>query len=98
MQEMARDIYRENYAMVRRITPRERFLEYKMGDGWEALSGFLGKSVPEVVFSRVNDQEHMKEFLAIVTRTSIRNALATVGKFVLPTAAVGWGWWMWKVQ
>lgn len=98
LQEKARVMYREHYAMVRRITPKERLLEYNMGDGWEPLCEFLGKKVPKGDFPRVNDQEHMKEFLAIVTRRSIRNALITVGKFVLPIAAVGVGWWTWKMQ
>ena len=98
MQEKARAMYREHYAMVRRITPKERLLEYKMGDGWEPLCEFLGRPVPEVEFPRVNDQEHLKEFFAIITKRSIRNALITVGKWVLPIAALGVGWWRWKMQ
>jgi Sulfotransferase domain len=76
---MVRDMYRERYAMVRWVTPRERLLEYTMGDGWEPLCEFLGKPVPEVGCPRVKDQEYMREFLAIVTRRSIRNASITVG-------------------
>jgi Sulfotransferase domain len=88
MQEKSRAMYREHYVMVRWITPKERLLKYEMGDGWEPLCEFWGKPVPEVKFPRVNDQEHMKEFLAIVTKRSIRNVLITVGKSVVPIAAV----------
>ncbi|EEH37613.2 hypothetical protein PAAG_08031 [Paracoccidioides lutzii Pb01] len=42
----AKDTYRRHYAMIRRIVPKERLLEYKLGSGWEPLCKFLGKEVP----------------------------------------------------
>ena len=53
--------YLEHYAYVRRAVPRERILEYKMGDGWEPLCRFLNKEVPEVPFPRVNDAEEQRK-------------------------------------
>lgn len=52
MQGNARRMYKEHYQLVRRITPKERLLEYEMGDGWEPLCRFLGKEVPDVDFPR----------------------------------------------
>jgi len=54
----ARKGFEEHYARVRKAAPRERLLEYHVGEGWGPLCEFLGKSVPEgVEFPRVNDSE-----------------------------------------
>ncbi|OJD20638.1 hypothetical protein ACJ73_08028, partial [Blastomyces percursus] len=52
----ARDTYRRHYANVRRLVPKERLLEYKLGSGWEPLCEFFGKEVPgpEVEFPCMN--------------------------------------------
>ncbi|KAK5013158.1 hypothetical protein BJ546DRAFT_1064380 [Cryomyces antarcticus] len=71
MREHARDVYREHYALVRRVTPKERLLEYRLGDGWEPLCKFLGKPVPNVPFPRVNDEEALREMLAIIARRGL---------------------------
>ncbi|KPI36035.1 uncharacterized protein AB675_1704 [Cyphellophora attinorum] len=58
----ARARYEEHYAWIRENVPKERLLEYRMGDGWEPLAEFLGVEVPQgVPFPRVNDKvEHRK--------------------------------------
>ena len=96
MQDKARDMYRNHYELVRRITPPDRLLEYKLGDGWEPLCAFLGKEVPEVDFPRVNDQKHIQEFQGLVARRSMRNGLWNVGRVLLPVLAVVCAiWWVW---
>jgi hypothetical protein len=72
----ARRRYEEHYEWVRRNVPRERLLEYKLGDGWEPLCAFLEVEVPEVEFPRVNDAvehqlrttERLKWLLPLVGR------------------------------
>ena len=99
MREKARQMYRDHYALVRRITPPERLLEYKLEDGWGPLCAFLGKEVPEVEFPRVNDQKHMQEFLGIVARRSMRNGLWNVGRVLLPVVVVVCAsWWVWSTK
>ena len=98
MQEMARDRYREHYALVRRLVPKERLLECKLGDGWEPLCTFLGKPVPDMPFPKVNDQEHMDEHMRIIAIRSMKNGLFNVGKYLVPIAAVGIGWWIWRMS
>ena len=56
MRRNARDVYREHYAMVRRVTPPERLLEFQLSEGWAPLCKFLGKEVPDEPFPRVNDE------------------------------------------
>ena len=99
MQDKARGMYRDHYELVRRITPPDRLLEYRLGDGWEPLCAFLGKKVPEVVFPRVNDQKHMEEFLGILARRSMKNGLWNVGRVLLPIVVVMCAtWWVWPTE
>lgn len=97
MQEKARSMYTEHYALVRKVTPKERLLEYRLGDGWEPLCQFLGKPVPDVPFPNVNDKAHMNETLAIMAKQSIVNVLKNGLRYAVPLAAAGLAWWMWKL-
>lgn len=47
--------FHEHYAEVRSLVPKERLLEYRIGEGWAPLCEFLGHKVPEVPFPNVND-------------------------------------------
>lgn len=38
---LSKQRYREHYALVRRLTPPDRLLEFKITDGWEPLCQFL---------------------------------------------------------
>lgn len=40
--------------MIRGLVPKDRLLEWYLGDGWEPLCGFLGKPVPDTEFPHVN--------------------------------------------
>ena len=93
----ARGKYREHYEMVGRVTPRERLLEYRMGDGWEPLCRVLGKEVPDVPFPRVNDQEVHDEQLRIIMKKGLWTMERRVGGWLGWLAlllAVGLAWWV----
>lgn len=101
MQGNARGMYRRHYELVRRITPRERLLEYRMGDGWEPLCRFLGKEVPQVEFPRMNDSDQMLEFLRLLGRRALRRIAVRVGKwvgFLVVLATVLWAWNLHRVS
>ncbi|KAL8899387.1 MAG: hypothetical protein Q9207_006224 [Kuettlingeria erythrocarpa] len=85
MRAAAKDRYREHYASVRRMVPKERLLEYKVGSGWEPLCDFLGKSVPDVEFPNINETASMHEKISIITRRGLLK--------VLKRAA----WWLWPL-
>ena len=92
MRENARARYEEHYAWMRANVPKERLLEYKLGDGWEPLAKFLGKDVPAVEFPRVNDQlEHRKrtgERLAWLLPILRRRLLKGLGLLVVVLAVM----------
>jgi len=87
-------MYREHYAMIRRIMPKERLLEFELKDGWEPLCRFLGKDIPDVPFPRVNDTEHMKEHMRLVVWRGVRNALTKCVGWVVTGLLILLGFWL----
>lgn len=75
MRAKAKEKHWEHYEVVRRIVPRERLLEYKLGSGWEPLCNFLGKEVPDVEFPKVNDMASTHENDSIIFGRGVRNSL-----------------------
>ncbi|KAM0259793.1 hypothetical protein ACHAPA_010539 [Fusarium lateritium] len=51
----------EHYELMKELVPRERLLEYRVGEGWERLCTFLDKPVPAEPFPHVNN---LDSFLA----------------------------------
>lgn len=54
-EEESKERFTEHYDRVRRLVPRDRLLEYEVGEGWETLCAFLGQTVPNAEFPRIND-------------------------------------------
>ena len=75
MRIKAKTKYQEHYELIRKIVPRERLLEYKLGSGWGPLCDFLKKEVPDVDFPRVNETASMHEKITIITGRGVRNLL-----------------------
>lgn len=94
MQEKARQAYRDHYALVRRITPKDRLLNLSLGDGWGPLCEFLDKPVPDVPFPRVNDSEALQELLSIIIKRGLYNSFKRAVKFTLPPVLLGLGIWL----
>ncbi|KAL9617638.1 MAG: hypothetical protein Q9204_008472 [Flavoplaca sp. TL-2023a] len=94
MRRVAKRHYREHNEMVRRITPKERLLEYKMGSGWGPLCEFLGKDVPGVEFPRVNEAAALQEKIAIILRRGAGNLLKRILILGGPLLVAG-GWAIW---
>ncbi|KAK7990015.1 hypothetical protein PG989_010330 [Apiospora arundinis] len=47
----------DHYERIREIVPKERLLEYRVGEGWERLCDFLDVPVPKEPFPHVNSTE-----------------------------------------
>ncbi|KAJ7181456.1 P-loop containing nucleoside triphosphate hydrolase protein [Mycena crocata] len=75
--EIAKVRYAAYYEEVRRMVPKERLLDYRVGEGWEKLCKFLEKDVPAGLFPKVNDtqafHDHMaKRVLPIWRRAAVK--------------------------
>ena len=89
----ARKVFLEHYEQVRRLTPKDRLLEFELGSEWKPLCDFLGKEVPNRPFPRVNDTAAMKEKLEIMFKRAaiagLRKALV-VGSGLASLAVAFW--------
>ncbi|KAL3463525.1 hypothetical protein BJX64DRAFT_298895 [Aspergillus heterothallicus] len=80
---VSKDKFREHYALVRRMTPPERLLEFKLSDGWEPLCKFLGKPVPDVPFPHLNEKKWLDEKVALVMRRGLHRILWKLSVYFL---------------
>lgn len=76
MRMKAKEKYREHYESMRKVFPKERLMDYKLGSGWEPLREFLGKEVPDVELPRVYEPDSMHEKKSIIAWRGIRNLSA----------------------
>ena len=95
MRRNARRTYREHYELVRRVTPKERLLEYRLGSGWGPLCEFLGKPVPEVPFPKTNETDVLLRQVAELIRRRAGVVLATV---VVPLLVVIIAWFLYSAR
>lgn len=98
--------YRAQYELVRRVTPEERLLEYRLGGGWGPLCRFLGMPVPmdeegrEREFPWVNEKEAMRVKIEGVVRQGLLNVLYEVGRWgvLVGVVVLGWAWVRFRIE
>ena len=54
---------------IRSVVPKERLLEYNLGDGWGPLCKFLGKPVPDEPYPWINEGDNTKKMHLTAFRT-----------------------------
>jgi hypothetical protein len=79
LEKRAKQGYREHYAIVRDLVPKERLLEYKLGSGWEPLCEFLGKPVPDVPFPHLNESKDLKTLFERYGMKALKHSIINVG-------------------
>jgi hypothetical protein len=87
----ARQVYDRHNRVVREMVPPERLLVYHMGQGWEPICDFLGKTVPDAEFPRINEAEALKEKMRVRIRAHLVAAARVVMPWVVTLVAVGVG-------
>lgn len=100
----AKVTYLRHIEMVKRVTPKERLLVFRLEQGWKPLCDFLGKPVPDVPFPRVNETAAVKELAEVYVKNSYKRAAKKFVERLLPFAVVAlavcaWGWkyFWWKL-
>jgi len=87
MRAKAKQAYWDHYANVKRVTPPERLLEFKLEDGWKPLCDFLRKPVPNRPFPRVNDAQALEEKITLLCRRGLVHVLRRSLMWSIPVAA-----------
>ena len=93
MRARARPMYREHYELVRKVTPKERLLEYELGSGWEPLCTFLGKPIPDIPFPKSNETDMLLEKVGIIIRRRLKVVLRKALIVVIPFLILVAAWW-----
>ncbi|EON69538.1 hypothetical protein W97_08798 [Coniosporium apollinis CBS 100218] len=78
----------EHYEEVRTLVPKERLLEYKVGEGWDRLCEFTGKEIPDVDFPRVNETKEFGATMDKMVKGRFQNFFAKAAKVVAPVAVL----------
>lgn len=91
----ARAVFDEQYALIRSLVPRERYLEYDVSQGWGPLAEFLGVDAPGEEFPHGNDPQNFFKRFAVADRRRRMDSMRTIAGIV---AGLGVGvvgvWWL----
>ena len=74
---------------VRQLVPKERLLEYRLGEGWGPMCDFLGKDVPKVPFPRINETGEFKIRVAIIKKQAFKRVAEKYLPYVGTAVAFG---------
>lgn len=83
--------YRRHNAFVRELMREEpeRFLEFRMEDGWEPLCTFLGKEVPEGVgFPWLNERVEMRKRILELQMNSLKKVVSPLREYYVHSLVV----------
>ena len=86
--ERAKSVYLAHNEKIKRITPKDRLLVFKLEDGWEPLCAFLKKPVPSVPFPRVNETAALKEKVNLYLYEGYKRGMIGWLKRVAPVLVV----------
>lgn len=92
-----RDVFREQYATVRDLVPKDRLLEYQIGEGWERLCKFLEVAVPSVDYPNTNEAAAFRDRNRLRFWLAVKRGLPRMVLTVL-TLIVMLMWMSWLVQ
>ena len=85
--------YDKYYRDVRAAVPKERLLNYRMGQGWGPLCEFLGRKVPKETFPHRNEARTLEMCFGDVIGKAVRHSLWNVAVVVGVGASVGAVFW-----
>jgi len=94
----AKASYLKHNELVKRATPADRLLLFKLEEGWEPLCKFLGKPIPDVPFPRVNETAAVQEKINLTIAESFRRSSVRFARRAVPVAVAAagvWVWWTW---
>ena len=92
-------VYEEQYVTVRKLVPKNRLLEYQIGEGFDRLCEFLEVDKPPFPYPVTNEGAAFKERSSIRLKLAIRRGASNMvltGGIIMAGVAIGGrlvGWW-----
>ena len=84
-----KETFRDHQDEIRRLVPREKLLEYRVGEGWERLCEFLEVEVPNEQFPKINDGKDFKEMFGSLMKIRALALAKQATPFVVGLLALG---------
>ncbi|KAL8947344.1 MAG: hypothetical protein Q9222_006363 [Ikaeria aurantiellina] len=94
-EQALRRTFRQHYALVKKLVPKEQLLVFDPKMGWEPLCAHLGREVPDVPYPNLNDLKFTIWFHEQLWWTTTKKAAVEISKrWGLPAAggafAIAW--------
>lgn len=87
--------FEEQYRTVRELVPKDRLLEYQIGEGWGRLCPFLGCDVPQVPYPNTNEAAAFRERNWLRMKLSAKRGAPRMAATAVGVVAVlSWGFWL----
>jgi len=87
--------FEQQYATVRKLVPKDRLLEYQIGEGWDRLCDFLDVDVPGVPYPNTNEAAAFRDRNRLRFWLALRRGAPRLAATLLSLAAVVvWGIWL----
>lgn len=84
-----KEIHAAIHDEIRHMVPKERLLEYRLGDGWDPLCKFLGRDIPEMPFPRINESAEFTERGVVMAKRAMLRIAKRAFPVLAALAAVG---------
>ncbi|KAI9719836.1 MAG: hypothetical protein M1828_006057 [Chrysothrix sp. TS-e1954] len=89
-------VYQDQYNLVRSIVPKDRLLDYQVGEGWDRVCEFLEVPKPSVPYPNTNEAAAFRDRNWLRFKLSLRRGLPRLtGTFLTFAAVVSWGYFLW---
>lgn len=79
-QQNAKATYRQHYAKVKALVPKDRLLDYRLGSGWEPLCDFLGTQVPQTPFPHLNESKEFEIWMRNTQKRELEKGIREIWK------------------
>ena len=94
LRQNARGVYQEHYKRIRQAAPKDKLLEYRLGDGWEPLCKFLGKNMPEgIPFPKKNEAAALRAKFRDEQWKLLKKAAMALIKYLVPVFIIAMLYW-----
>lgn len=97
-EDVGKQKFREQYELVRRVVPKERLLEYRVGEGWDKLCSFLEVPVPDHPFPHTNEQKTFGERIDVMIGLALKRVAMRVLPLLGALVAVGAAAWVYRAR
>jgi len=84
----------DQYSTVRDLVPKDRLLEYQIGEGWERMCEFLEIPVPDFPYPNTNEATAFRDRNKLRFWLAVKRGLPRFAMFLLSVlAAISWLAW-----